>query len=57
MSDRQPNTGNARKTRAAWEKPTLERVGDVGAVFQGGGGKLSIQLADSGDNRKPKGQG
>jgi hypothetical protein len=57
MTDRQPQTGKARQTRAAWEKPTIQRVGDVGAIFKGGGGKLSITLADSGDNRKPKGQG
>jgi len=57
MSDKQPQTGNTRQARAAWETPTLERVGNVGAIFKGGGGKLSIMLADSGDERKPRGQG
>ncbi len=57
MSDKQPQTSNTRQARAAWEPPTLERVGNVGAIFKGGGGKLSIMLADSGDERKPRGQG
>ena len=48
----------ARAARAAWEKPSLQRVGDVGNVFKmAGGGKLSLEADDSGDNRKPKGQG
>ena len=43
---------------AAWHKPTLQRVGDVGEVFKmPGGGKLSLTADDSGDSdRKPKGQ-
>jgi hypothetical protein len=43
---------------AAWEKPALRRVGDVGEIFQfPGGGKLSLVSDDSGDEqRKPKGQ-
>ena len=57
MSNRQPQTKTPGQNRATWEKPVLERVGDVGAIFKGGGGKLSITLADSGDSRKPKGQG
>lgn len=41
-----------------WEEPTLRKVGTVGAVLHGGGGKLSIMADDSGDApRKPKGQG
>lgn len=42
----------------AWQKPTIQRVGDVGEVFKmPGGGKLSLQADDSGDSdRKPKGQ-
>ena len=43
---------------AAWQKPTLRRVGDVGNVFKmPGGGKMSLNADDTGDaNRKPKGQ-
>lgn len=40
-----------------WMSPTLKHVGNVGTVLQGGGGKLSPSFADSGDPRKPKGQG
>ena len=43
---------------ATWEKPSVERVGDVGEVFQmPGEGKLSTVADDMGDApRKPKGQ-
>jgi hypothetical protein len=34
----------------------VERVGDVGGIVQGGGGKLTPPSADPGDVRKPKGQ-
>ena len=41
----------------AWEPPLVKRVGDVGEIFQfPGGGKLSINSNDTGDDRKPKGQ-
>ncbi len=41
-----------------WEEPTLRKVGTVGEVLRGGGGKLSVMADDSGDApRKPKGQG
>ena len=39
-----------------WERPVLREVGRVGAVMQGGGGKLSTSNADPGDPRKPQGQ-
>jgi hypothetical protein len=43
--------------RAAWDRPTVTRVGTVGTLLQGGGGKLSIVADDTGDApRKPKGQ-
>ena len=44
---------------AAWETPSLQRVGHVGDVFQmPGGGKLSANADDTGDlPKKPKGQG
>lgn len=50
---------SAQASLAAWQKPSLQRVGDVGEVFKmPGGGKLSINADDSGDaQRKPKGQG
>ena len=43
---------------AGWEKPSLQRVGHVGEVFQmPGEGKLSLVSDDMGDvQRKPKGQ-
>jgi hypothetical protein len=49
----QPTTRN----RRPWESPELKSVGTIGAVLQGGGGKLSPVAADTGDIRKPKGQG
>ena len=44
---------------AAWQTPSLQRVGDLGEVFQmPGGGKLSTDSDDTGDlPKKPKGQG
>jgi hypothetical protein len=35
----------------------LTYLGDVHALLMGGGGKLSPMTADTGDDRKPKGQG
>ena len=32
-------------------------AGTVGEILKGGGGKLSIETNDTGDIRKPKGQG
>jgi len=49
--------GPAVQSRRRWEKPELKNVGTVGAVLQGGGGKLSTLAADPGDTFKPKGQG
>jgi hypothetical protein len=58
MVDKQQPVSATAGSRAAWQKPSLQRVGDVGNVFKmAGGGKLSIEADDSGDNRKPKGQG
>lgn len=55
------NTEDSKKTGgplAAWQTPSIHRVGNVGEVFQmPGGGKLSIPTDDTGDEqRKPKGQ-
>jgi hypothetical protein len=41
--------------KKVWEPLRLQRVGLVGDVIQGGGGKLSPPTFDSGDDRKPKG--
>ncbi len=46
-----------RKTKQAWETMRLTDVGTVADVVQGGGGKLSPTTADTGDIRKPPGQG
>lgn len=57
MVDKQQPAKPVAASRATWEKPSLQRVGNVGEVFLGGGGKLSITADDSGDTRKPKGSG
>jgi hypothetical protein len=44
-------------TRQTWTRPTLKYVGNVGDVLQGGGGKLTPSPADTGDSRKPPGNG
>ncbi len=55
MSDeKSPSAGSPKQP---WISPTLKNVGTVGEVLQGGGGKLSPTHEDTGDNRKPKGQG
>ena len=38
-----------------WEPMKLTNVGHVGEIVQGGGGKLSVETHDTGDNRKPSG--
>jgi hypothetical protein len=45
------------KPREDWEPMEAKDVGHVGEVLQGGGGKLTVPTADTGDEpRKPKGQ-
>lgn len=44
-------------SRRPWEQPDVKPVGSVAEVLRGGGGKLSITAADTGDANKPKGQG
>jgi hypothetical protein len=44
------------EARRRWETPELKRVGKVGEVLQGGGGKATISAADMGDSNKPTGQ-
>lgn len=55
MSDE--NAPSVESPKQPWSPPTVKNVGTVGEVLQGGGGKLSPTQEDSGDNRKPKGQG
>jgi hypothetical protein len=43
--------------RRPWKIPSVKTVGTIGEVLQGGGGKLSVTLNDTGDVNKPKGQG
>ena len=44
--------------KKTWADPAIRKVGTVGQILHGGGGKLSITADDSGDApRKPKGQG
>jgi len=44
--------------KQVWEPMELTEVGTVAEVVQGGGGKLSVPIKDTGDMpRKPKGQG
>ena len=46
-----------KETKQEYEPMKVAEVGHVGEVLEGGGGKLSVVAADSGDARKPKGQG
>jgi hypothetical protein len=43
--------------RQGWAPMTLTYLGDVHKLLQGGMGKVSVLAADTGDTRKPKGQG
>jgi hypothetical protein len=43
--------------RPEWVKPELKNAGTIADILKGGGGKLSIETNDTGDIRKPKGQG
>ena len=44
-------------SRQSWEPIKMTYVGDMADVVQGGGGKLSLTASDTGDIRKPRGQG
>jgi len=46
--------GEAKKP---WNPMTITYVGEAKEVVRSGGGKVSISAADTGDARKPKGQG
>ena len=43
--------------KPAWVPPAVKDAGTVGDILKGGGGKLSLETNDTGDIRKPKGQG
>lgn len=45
------------RPRRAWRRPRLSRIGDVVELVRGGGGKLSIEMRDGGEMRKPRGLG
>lgn len=49
-------TQNDKPGARAWVRPDVKEAGNVADILQGGGGKLSIDSADGGDSRKPKGQ-
>lgn len=46
-----------KKAKKDWVKPAIKDAGTVASILKGGGGKLSIETNDTGDIRKPKGQG
>lgn len=48
---------SAKPGKPAWKKPEMKDAGTVAEILKGGGGKTSIETADTGDIRKPKGQG
>ena len=43
--------------RPDWTKPEIKPAGSLSEILKGGGGKTSIVATDTGDARKPKGQG
>ena len=40
-----------------WVRPAVKEAGNVADILQGGGGKLSLEAADTGDSRKNKNHG
>ena len=51
-------TDTSRKPdKPEWVPPMIKESGTVASILKGGGGKLSIETTDTGDTRKPKGQG
>ena len=43
--------------KPVWKKPEMKAAGTVADILKGGGGKTSVETNDTGDIRKPKGQG
>ena len=50
-------TQNDKPGAREWVRPAVKEAGSVADILQGGGGKLSLSEADSGDSRKNKNQG
>jgi hypothetical protein len=48
---------NAKSVKPQWKKPEMKDAGTVAEILKGGGGKTSVETNDTGDIRKPKGQG
>ena len=57
MSGSEQEKPGAPRRAKTWEPPAVKQVGTIADVLKGGADKLSIQAADPGDVRKPKGQG
>lgn len=49
--------GDGEVPRKAWQPMKVTHVGKAKDVVRGGGGKLSVETNDTGDIRKPPGQG
>ena len=48
---------NTKNGKPQWKKPEMKSAGTVADILKGGGGKMSVETNDTGDVRKPKGQG
>jgi hypothetical protein len=57
MNPTTKEVGGTNAAKQPWEPMKLTNVGHIREIVLGGGGKLSINAADMGDIRKPKGQG
>jgi hypothetical protein len=56
MNNDKQTSQNSNEPQRKWERPVLTDGGNVATVLQGGGGKLSLNQADTGDApRKPSG--
>jgi len=51
------SANTTKATKPGWKKPEVKAAGTVAEILKGGGGKLSVETNDTGDIRKPKGQG
>ena len=51
------SNANKKAGKQNWTKPVVKDAGTVAEILKGGGGKMSIETNDTGDIRKPKGQG
>jgi len=48
---------SGKSDRPNWTKPAVKPAGTLAEILKGGGGKTSVDAPDTGDVRKPKGQG